>query len=189
MSTMPSESMDAHSTAPGSDAGIGNPAYSTAVVERFWSRVKKGDDCWLWRGARGKNGYGHLRYGGRPVYAHRFAWQLTNGPIPPGAVVRHECDTPLCVRPDHLRIGTQQDNVDDRQRRRRSAHFRGTHPRTKLTAADVRAMRGARSAGETYTAIAGRYGVDRATVGQICRGARWAHLDAIATTGREAPIA
>lgn len=87
---------------------------------RFYSKVLLGDDCWLWQGARG----GSLRYGmfsmgsrtdgtKRAHFAHRVSWELWNGPIPPGQLVLHRCDVPTCVRPDHLFLGSQQDNLAD----------------------------------------------------------------------------
>jgi HNH endonuclease len=88
------------------------PARTTE--ERFWSHVSKGTDCWEWTGATRSGGYGVLRLGSRSVSAHRFAWELTNGPIPPaiitpqgdkvGYFVTHVCGNRRCVRPDHLRL-------------------------------------------------------------------------------------
>lgn len=91
------------------------------VAPRFWSKVQKTDGCWFWTGAR-RNGYG--RFGGtKPYrYAHRVAWELTHGPLESPAVkVCHHCDNTLCVRPDHLFIGSQADNVKDRAAKGRTA--------------------------------------------------------------------
>lgn len=89
--------------------------YETRPLElRFWPKVQKSDGCWLWiAGGDGKTGYGRIREGraGRPtLLAHRVAWELTFGPIPDGLFVCHHCDTPRCVRPDHLFLGTSDDN-------------------------------------------------------------------------------
>lgn len=69
--------------------------------------------CFLW--LRGKNnmGYGQLFVKGKMVLAHRRAWELENGPIPEGTCVLHSCDTPLCVNPRHLFLGTMKDNQQD----------------------------------------------------------------------------
>ena len=83
--------------------------------ERFWTRVV-GDlatGCWLWTGPRFREGYGSLSYGPLRIRAHRFSWELHVGPIPEGLVVCHRCDNPPCVRPDHLFLGTQSDNLHD----------------------------------------------------------------------------
>lgn len=83
---------------------------------RFWSKVKGGEACWLWQGATtGSLGYGHFRgRGGVHEYAHRVSWEMAHGPIPDGALVLHRCDVPTCVRPDHLYLGTNTDNANDR---------------------------------------------------------------------------
>lgn len=79
----------------------------------FWSRVDKSGNCWLWTGALLKTGYGSVRLGGKTQRAHRVAWELLNGPIPPGMYVLHdvECRNRHCVR--HLRLGTHDDNMKD----------------------------------------------------------------------------
>lgn len=87
---------------------------SRPLPERFWSKVEKTDACWLWRGGVKPNGYGRFVIGhSTQVYAHRFAWELTNGAVADGLFVCHHCDTPLCVRPDHLFLGTHTENMRD----------------------------------------------------------------------------
>ena len=89
--------------------------------ERFWSKVAKTDDgCWLWTAGGTKAGYGLFHPSTVKVYAHRYSYVLANGPIPEGMVVRHDCDTPRCVNPAHLRLGTNADNVRDRVQRGRT---------------------------------------------------------------------
>lgn len=87
----------------------------------FWEKVKQGDGCWEWQGNCDLSGYGYhiLKRGGRPIKCHRIAFALANGPIPPGLFVRHTCDNPPCVRPDHLLLGTAADNTQDAMARRR----------------------------------------------------------------------
>ena len=87
------------------------------LAERFWPRVEKTDGCWLWKGATDPHGYGRIAVTEagkkRSKLAHHVAWELTNGPIPEGALLMHQCDTPACVRPDpqHVRPGTQAENM------------------------------------------------------------------------------
>lgn len=80
---------------------------------RFWSKVNQTKMCWIWTGAKYKNGYGAFRFFGKNTTAHRVAYILTRGQIPTGMFVCHKCDTPACVRPSHLFLGTQKDNMRD----------------------------------------------------------------------------
>ena len=82
--------------------------------------------CFLWVGHYNKQGYGYFKVNGRNVRAHRFAYERTHGPIPEGKDVLHSCDTPFCVCPQHLRAGTDLENMQDRDRRGRNGHGRKT---------------------------------------------------------------
>src|SRR5690348_13985474 len=99
---------------------------TTPIEQRFWAKVNKDGPppahcpelgpCWLWTASTAGKGYGQFGLGRRGAgiaMAHRFSWELHNGAIPEGLAVLHKCDTPLCVRPDHLRIGTMGDNNRD----------------------------------------------------------------------------
>jgi len=80
----------------------------------FWSLVKKSSTgCWLWRGGTFGNGYGRVHFRGRRRPAHRVAWQLAHGRITPKLLCCHRCDNKLCVRPTHLFLGSQKDNMQD----------------------------------------------------------------------------
>lgn len=90
------------------------------MVERFWDRVKKTESCWLWTGMVNRSGYGIFTPSKNyRRLAHRVVWVLTNGPIPDGLFVCHHCDVRNCIRPDHLFLGTQRDNIVDASRKGR----------------------------------------------------------------------
>lgn len=76
--------------------------------------------CWLWAKACKDNGYGMTYLNRSAITAHRCSWILNRGPIPIGMCVCHKCDTPACVNPDHLFLGTNRDNINDCQRKGRS---------------------------------------------------------------------
>lgn len=83
------------------------------IEQRFWDKVSAPSvtGCREWTAARGDRGYGQFFRDGRRVPAHRVAWELTNGPIPPGMVIDHLCANHGCVNPEHLRVVTQGQNL------------------------------------------------------------------------------
>jgi hypothetical protein len=142
---------------------------------RFWARVDRSGECWLWLGSHHEFGYGWFWANGRSWNAHRVAWELTNGVIPSGRVVMHTCDNPPCVNPAHLRLGTVADNQSDMAAKGRSTKGRPRPPRTVLTDAQVRELRALSRSGMAASNLAARYGMDATSVHAILRGARRAN--------------
>lgn len=143
--------------------------------ERFWSKVRKTDDCWLWLGSRSDTGYGCF-YDGRAYSAHRYSWELANGPVPHGLCVLHRCDVRACVRPDHLWLGTKRENSRDMAEKGRHLgpdSAGENHGLAKLTDDDVRLIRSSR---ETGVALAARLGVSVSLVSLVRRRKAWTHL-------------
>jgi len=119
--------------------------------------------CWVWDGACIGRGYGYFRRGGKLVYAHRESYEAYNGESVSGLVVRHKCDTPSCVNPQHLVSGTQKDNIADAVRRKRIATgVRNGH--CKYSDSVIREVRDAEG---TNGEIARRFGIDRKYVWAI----------------------
>lgn len=149
---------------------------SVAFEDRFWSKVEKTQSCWLWTAAKDPNGYGRVNREGRTVLAHRAAWELEHGEAPPdGLCVCHQCDVPACVRPEHLFLGTQADNLRDmgaKGRRRRGED----HHAARLSEADVHEIRRCRHEGLLLREIAVRFGVHKSTVRAIVAGCNWGWL-------------
>lgn len=166
--------------------------------------------CWWWMGAYNRAGYGRTHVIPEPnvvqhLLAHRVAWQLANGPIPRGLLVRHRCDHPECVNPDHLLLGTDADNIRDRETRGRTARgersgsrvhpdrlARGDrngarlHPERwrrgegvntcKLTAAKVTEIRRLAARGVATGKLVRRFGVNQQSVWNIVHRHTWKHV-------------
>jgi hypothetical protein len=167
--------------------------YTTEFIVRFWARVARGegeDACWPWAGPQSSAGYGAIMYRRVNRSTHRLAWELTNGAIPDGLWVLHRCDNPPCCNPAHLFLGTNADNVRDREGKRRGFFKKGQKnpwrvppPRgsaqklAKLTEATVLEMVARyRAGGVTQRALADEYGISRPIVSLILSGKRWPHV-------------
>jgi hypothetical protein len=99
------------------------------VEERFWEKVDKTGDCWVWKAHLLYNGYGRFSINLKTEYSHRVAWFLEHGEWPKGKHVTHICDNPACVRPDHLVLGTVEDNMADRNAKKRQYNHKKLHCR------------------------------------------------------------
>jgi len=131
--------------------------------------------CWEWTAAKLKTGYGALADdAGRPIRAHRFAYQLFKGHITKGRLVLHSCDNRLCVNPDHLRLGTHTDNMQDASERNRLRKGEKSHF-AKLTESEVLQIR-ALAGHKKQKDIATQFKVSRAIVCQIISRQIWKHL-------------
>ncbi len=148
-------------------------------VARFWSKVDRSDadGCWLWTanrvGGRNRN-YGQFTINGhgeqRHVYAHVYAYELANGPVPDGLEVMHKCHRGICVRPSHLEAGTHTKNVQDSAE---VGHYHVPRPKgQKLTVSDLAAIDALLAAGTLQAHIAEQFGVSKGWVSLYARGER-----------------
>jgi len=138
--------------------------------DRFWSKAQKaeGDGCWFWTAAIREDGYGAFKVDGRAVRAHRYAWEITQNPIPAGVEVLHSCDPPACIRPAHLFLGTQAVNMADMVSKGRQAGPRGLQSgRATLTAEQITDLTGRRAAGESLRSLARAFQIHTSTVDRI----------------------
>ena len=159
---------------------MGGPV-KRSLQERFSSKFVMNEvGCWEWTANKNWKGYGKIDdENGRKVYAHRVAYELQFGAIPDGMHVCHRCDNPGCVRPDHLFLGTPTDNMADKYAKGRDNRIGKTgatgesHGRSKLTEADVLAIRADRRS--SYK-IAEERGLSQSGVHSAKSGKTWRHL-------------
>lgn len=153
------------------------------ITERFWEKVdvRGPDECWPWKGAKGKQGHGSFAIGSKRngtngrIQAHRLAYELHHGPIPDGLEVCHHCDHPPCCNPAHLFVGTHKQNMEDMATKGRSSQGE-RDSQAKLTTEQVRQIRQLRSDGMKYKDIAPLFGVSKAAIGAVVRRDRWKHI-------------
>lgn len=144
------------------------------AIERFHQKYEVNESgCWIWTAGTRPNSKGvsyprHWTDDSKSIGAHRFSYELVHGSIPQGMYVCHKCDTPLCVNPDHLFVGSHKDNMRDMIEKKRSFVGRGEDKkgRAKLTneqADQIRKMN------MPYSKIAAMFGVSATTIGRIKR--------------------
>lgn len=158
----------------GSKSGGAIPPLSDQDLDRFWSKVLLGGECWPWQGSGSGSGYGGFSYGPRAtcrtLLAHRIAYSDMVGPIPDGMTISHLCHNRRCVRPSHLVAEPIQKNLE-----RSIAGEK--HRDARLSEDQVISMRWEyRAGGITYREIAERYCVSEATIAQAIVGRTWKHL-------------
>lgn len=169
--------------------------------QRFWGKVSKTGGCWLWSASTQGRGYGSFYFQGKRHQAHRWIFAVTYDVDPSGLDVCHTCDVTRCVRPDHLFLGTRQDNMRDcaskgrngMQRNPSRNHFHTNRypPRgeaqgnAKLTEDVVQSIRDMRADGMSSTAIAAQFGISPGHARKICTGAAWAHTSRAAIQPKE----
>lgn len=133
--------------------------------------------CWDWQGKSGDGRYGHFCHDGGTTRAHRWIYEKVCGPIAEGDVIRHRCDNPKCVNPQHLVVGSLSQNTQDAIERGRWSDRSGElHPMAALKDADVTRIRQLAALGYTQHWIAEQYGISRQHVGKIVRRESWRHI-------------
>jgi hypothetical protein len=144
---------------------------------RYVSKDEDGNGCILWTGAK-RHGYGVINSGegNKILLAHRLAYEIANGNFDKYLFVCHKCDVPACVNPQHLFLGTIQENLADMVAKNRHAKGEQKKKTHKLTEDQVLEMRCLHESGESQMLLAAVYRVDRSTVSDIVRKERWRHI-------------
>ncbi|QCG76468.1 deoxynucleoside-5 [Klebsiella phage vB_KpnP_FZ12] len=138
-------------------------------IDRFNSKVKPKGSCLEWQASRFSSGYGQFFADGKNHRAHRWLYEHVKGKLSDGLVVRHTCDNPACVNIEHLEVGTQQDNINDKVRRGRQ--LRGeNHGRALLTREDAEHIR---ESDETRRELAKRFSVSEGCINNIKLRRTW----------------
>ena len=144
------------------------------IKDRFFSRFKKSDNgCWLWTAHADKDGYGILPATGNAVRAHRFSFEHHIEPIRKGNVICHTCDTPSCVNPDHLFMGTVKDNCADMINKNRDKMIGSRNNKAKLTEKDIPLIRESKY---HKSVLAIRFEVSESTIKRIKARTLWRHV-------------
>lgn len=150
----------------------------TRIAESFWSKVQSQEshECWDWTGSVFQaTGYGQFASGrryGLSSNASRAAWMLAHGPIPSGLYVCHKCDNKLCCNPEHLFLGTQQDNMDDLVAKGRQCKGE-SHGKSRLTQTQVEEILKDSRKGK---AVAKEYGISEGHLSYIKSRRKWSHI-------------
>jgi hypothetical protein len=150
------------------------------LQERFWRYVDKSSECWIWIGKkRTGTGYGQIGEGGRGgknLLAHRVSYEIHNGQIPDGFVVMHVCDTPGCVNPAHLILGTTAENVKDAYSKRRKFSPFKQGESHHIAVLNDKLVREIRASPLSTSKLAKQFGCSYSAVRAVRAGLTWKHV-------------
>ena len=135
--------------------------------DKFWRNVDQSEDCWLWTAGKNPNGYGGFSVAGTTYGAHRISYYLATGRDPIGKVVLHSCDNPACVRPDHLSLGTQKDNMADAARKNKLNRINANRALDYSQAQTIRLLA---ACGVKRQDLEFAFGVAKSTIANIITG-------------------
>ena len=146
-------------------------------MDRLWNRTNRESGCWEWIGCKDGSGYGLISLNGKMVKTHRLAWELTYGSIPNGLFVCHHCDNPACINPEHLFLGTNKDNMQDKikkGRRNGGGPAKGErNGAAKISCKDAVEIRRLHENGLSGRKIADKFGISDSQIFRIILNQCW----------------
>lgn len=155
-------------------ASFGRGPAGETIAEKLQRRSINAGSCRIWIGSPDKFGYRQIAVNRRMRRVHRVAWEVANGrPAPAGLVIRHACDNPACINPDHLILGTQAENVADMISRHRFDRTGEKSNSAKLDWPTVRRIRADRATGATVAELSQRFEISKTQVRNILNNRHW----------------
>lgn len=164
-------------------------------IMRFWRKVSLSSPserypgigkCWIWEGAKTKEGYGKFTHSGKSHGAQRMSFEIHERKLKQGEYACHKCDNPSCVRPDHIFPADQKGNLEDMTRKGRRVNFIKLNPHlaargskvanSKITESDVIEIKRMRAEGMKQIEIGRIFGIQQITVSNILTGKTWRHV-------------
>ena len=148
--------------------------YIQIMKDKIQKNISINDsECWIWRGAKHRQGYGNISFNKKNQLLHRVAWQIYKGDIPGNLLVCHKCDVTSCCNPEHLFLGTQQDNVDDAVTKKKFEKRAKLKRRNKLNYEQVQEIKKLHSLGSTRKELREKFSVGETCIAKILTGVSW----------------
>lgn len=155
--------------------GFFMPIQKKTLQQKIYEKFRVTPGCWVWTGAKKKDGYGYVRHDGREFLAHRAAYFLRHGNLNPGLCICHTCDNRLCVNPDHLWQGTALENDADKMAKGRQAKGErmGSAKLSAQQVAEIRTVFTGGRGGENTVSLGKKYGVSPSTIWDVVNRVNW----------------
>jgi len=148
--------------------------YNEEIIIKIKNNIKIDvNNCWIWQGAKHKQGYGNISYRGKPLLIHRVSWVVYKGKISEGIKVCHICDVTSCCNPDHLFLGTQKDNMKDAVKKGKFENRNVVKVRNKLNFEQVKEIKKLSKQGMKRKDLQVKYEVGRTCIAKILTGRSW----------------
>lgn len=152
---------------------------SRDLILRITENVKEDSNlCWIWQRQKSSTGYGKITVSSKKLFAHRVSYEVFKGNIPENKIVMHTCDNPSCVNPDHLKLGTQKENIQDmfskgRNPPRNQQCHGESNGQAILTSPQIKEIRRRINSGSKQIDLAKEYNVSKQTISAIFTGISW----------------